>query len=544
MNQNSIINLLQKCTEYPNLQIGKSIHAYLIKPSFPSPYLHNHILNFYLKTSQLNYALNLFDKIPDRNSVTWSSIISGFVKHGCPDQALSLFSSMRVDTRVHPDEFTLVSAIKACALSENCVFLYQIYAYVVRVGFLSNVFVANAFLSGLVRCGKMLDATLVFDECVGKDVVSWNSMMSGYLKFCSFDLPGFWRRIGNEGVKPDHFSYATILADLSDLKFGFGVHSQLIKSGHGADVCVGNSLFNMYLKNSRMDDSLNVFREMSCRDVRSWTQLASGFLQYEEPGKALELISDMLKIGLNLNKFTLATALNACANLASVESGKMFHGLRIKLGYLVDVCVDNALIDMYAKTGCLDEARVVFLSMPSRSVVSWTSMIMGCGQNGQPKEALKFFDKMKTEIEPNYITFICVLYACSQGGFVDDGWKYFLSMSNDYRISPGEHHYACMVNLLGRAGHIKEAEKFILGMPFEPGVLVWQTLLAACKLHEDMETGKRAAEEAMKLDGIDPSTYVSLSNMFADLKNWDSVGTLRKVMENRDVKKVPGFSWI
>ncbi|XP_065880305.1 pentatricopeptide repeat-containing protein At2g03880, mitochondrial-like isoform X2 [Euphorbia lathyris] len=374
-------------------------------------------------------------------------------------------------------------------------------------------------------------------------------MLSGYLKCSSSELPNFWRQMISQGVKPDHFSYATIftgLADLSDIKFGFEVHSQLIKSGHGNDICVGNSLSDMYLKNWRMTDCLNVFDEMSCRDGRSWTQLASGFLQYDEPEKALYFISEMLKIGIKPNKFTLATALNACANLASIEYGKMFHTMRIKLGYLIDVCVDNALIDMYAKSGCLDEARVIFRSMPYRSVVSWTSMIMSCAQNGQAEEALNVFDEMKTEgsLEPNYITYICVLYACNQGGFIDEGWKYFLSMSNDYGISPGEDHYACMVNLLGRAGHIKEAEKLISGMPFEAGVLVWQTLLGACRLHGDMETGKRAAEQAMKLDGIDPSTYVLLSNMFAGLKNWESVGMLRKLMENRDVKKVPGFSWI
>ncbi|KAF2324410.1 hypothetical protein GH714_013688 [Hevea brasiliensis] len=455
---------------------------------------------------------------------------------------------MQHDSMLAPNEFTVVSALHACSLSENPIHMYQIYGHIVRLGFESNVFVVNAFVTALLRHGKLLEAKEVFDGCPNKDTVSWNAMMSGLLKHSYFQLPSFWYQMNCEGFKPDHFTFATVfsgLAAISDLNIGLQVHAQLIKSGHGADTCVGNSLCYMYMKNWRMLDGSEAFHEMNCTDVRSYTQMASNYLHCGDPGKALELITEMLKMGLRPNKFTLATALDACADLASLEDGKKVHGLRIKLGSQVDVCVDNALLDMYAKSGCMDEAWIVFRSMPNRSVVSWTAMIMGCAQNGQAREALEIFNEMRMEaVEPNHITFICVLYACSQGGFIDEGWKYFFSMTKDHGISPGEDHYACMVNLLGRAGHIKEAEELILSMPFKQGVLVWQTLLGACELHGDMETGKRAARHAIDLDQIDPSSYVLLSNMFAGLKNWESVRMLRKLMENRDVKKVPGSSWI
>jgi pentatricopeptide repeat protein len=147
-------------------------------------------------------------------------------------------------------------------------------------------------------------------------------------------------------------------------------------------------------------------------------------------------------------------------------------------------------------------------------------------------------------VQPNYITFISVLYACGQGGLVDEGWELFSSMTSDYGIPPQEDHYACMVNLLCRAGCIKEAEELILRMPFQPGVLVWKTLLGACHVYGDMEIGKRAAEHVLNLDRRDPSTYVVLSNLFAGFSNWDSVGMMRELMETRDVKKMPGSSWI
>uniref|UniRef100_A0A2P2IQE2 Pentatricopeptide repeat-containing protein n=1 Tax=Rhizophora mucronata TaxID=61149 RepID=A0A2P2IQE2_RHIMU len=183
--------------------------------------------------------------------------------------------------------------------------------------------------------------------------------------------------------------------------------------------------------------------------------------------------------------------------------------------------------------------------MHDYSDVTWATMILGCAQNGQPKDALEIFEEMRMQgVKPNYVTFICVLYACSQGGFVAEGWNYFSSMSCDHGISPGEDHYACMVDLLGHAGHIEEAEDLILNMPFQPGLLVWQTLLSACQLHGDIQTGKRAAELAMDLDGKDSKTYVLFSNMFSCLRNWEAVGMLRKAMKDRDVQKMPGSSWI
>ncbi|XP_059647197.1 pentatricopeptide repeat-containing protein At2g13600-like [Cornus florida] len=540
--------LLRRCVETHDLHKAKAIHAKFIKGALLSTlFLRNHLLNVHVKCGDLKSGLQLFEEMPEKNVVSWTAVIAGFVQHGCPEKALSLFCCMR-QNGMKPNEFTFVSALHACSFFESLTHAYQVYAMIVRFGFGSNVFLANAFLTALIRHNELSEASEVFEECQNKDIVSWNAMMTGYVQFSYSQVPGFWFRMNREGVKPDNFTFASVLtglADLSDLKTGLQVHAQLVKSGHGSEMCVGNSLVDLYLKNQNLVDGIKAFDEIPCRDVCSWTQMAAGCLNCGEASKALGVIREMRKLDVMPNKFTLATALNACANLASLEEGKKVHGLRIKLGDDVDVCVDNALIDMYAKCGCMEGALGVFRSMDDRSIVSWTSMIMGCAQNGHAREALKVFDEMRKEsVEPNYITFICVLYACSAGGLIDEGWKYFSSMTHDHGVSPGEDHYACMVNLLGRAGRIKEAEELIQGMPFQPGVLVWQTLLGACRLHGDIETAKRAAEHAFDLDKEDPSTYVLLSNMFAGLSNWEGVGTLRKLMEARDVKKMPGSSWI
>ncbi|KAE9620218.1 hypothetical protein Lal_00019460 [Lupinus albus] len=532
---------------------GRAIHAIFIKASFPvTLFLHNHLLNFYLKIKDLPSALKLFDEMPHKNVVSWSSLMAGFIHNASPSQSLSLFTRMHHEGLTIPNEFTLVSALHASSLAQNVTIHvpYQIYSLIVRLGLDSNIFLLNAFLSALVKHGKLDEALQVFETSHDKDIVSWNTMMAGYLQFSCEDIPGFWCCMNNNDIKPDNFTFATALTGLAALshshfRMGIQIHACLVKTGYGDDMCVGNSLVDMYLKNKKLVEGFRAFDEMPNKDVCSWSQMAAGCLQCGEPRKALDVIAQMRKIGVKPNKFTLATALNACATLASLEEGKQVHGLRTKLGSDMDLCVDNALLDMYAKSGCMDSAWGVFRSMSSRTVISWTSMIMACAQNGQSKEALQIFDEMrKTSVEPNYITFICVLYACSQGGFVNEGWTIFSSMAKDYGIFPGEDHYACMVNILGRAGLIKEAEELILRMPFKAGVLVWQTLLSACQLHGDVETGKLAAQHAIKQDQKDPSTYLLLSNMFAEFSNWDGVVILRELMETRDVKKVPGTSWI
>ncbi|XP_043715220.1 putative pentatricopeptide repeat-containing protein At3g15130 [Telopea speciosissima] len=548
MEEEKYSNWLKRCSDISSLDTGKAIHAKFVKESLLSSlFIYNHLLNMYAKSGDLQTALKLFEEMHERNVVSWSAIIAGLVQHGCPNEALSVFHRM-YRSGFRPNEYTLVSALNACSLSENSCQGYQIYAKIVQLGFESNVFLTNSFLTALIRHGKLVEAAEFFEKCPERDIVSWNAMIAGYLQLSYSEIPSFWYRMNHDGVRPDNFTFATVLtglASLSDLKMGLQVHAQLIKYGHGNEICVGNSLVDMYLKNRNLIDGSKVFDEMPEKDVVSWTQIASGCLQCGAPREALRLIEEMKKMGVKPNKFTLATALNACANLASLEEGKKAHGLRIKLGKDIDICVDNALLDMYAKCGCVDGAWVVFQLMHDRSVVSWTTMIMGFAQNGHAKEALDVFNRMRVEhIEPNYITFICVLYACSQGRFIVEGWEYFLSMTHEHGITPGEDHYACMVDLLGRAGHIKEAEALIQSMPFQAGVLVWQTLLGACRVHGDMETGKRAAAQALALDKEDPSTYVLLSNIFANTSDWDGVGELRELMEARDVKKMAGSSWI
>lgn len=452
---------------------------------------------------------------------------------------------LRCGTR--PNEFALVSALHAGSLSGGPAQARQVFSQVIRLGFESNAFLINAFLMALIRNDVFDEAVNLFEKCLIRDVVTWNSMIAGCLQFDCVKVWDLWRQMNLEGVNPDEYTFSSVLTGLatsSSLSNGLQVHAQLVKYGFRDDICVGNSLLHMYIKNRNLADGYKVFNELLQPDVAAWTQMASGCLHCGQPSEALEIIKLMKAAGICPNKFTLATELNACASLASLEQGKKVHGFRIKLGIEVDECVHNALIDMYSKCGSMKDACSVFCSMRERSVISWTTIIMGFAQNGFALEAIEAFEHMiSSNAKPNYITLICVLYACSQGGFVDIGWNYFTSMVKDYGILPGEDHYCCMVDLLGKAGKLTEAENLILGMPFEPSALVWQTLLGACRLHGELEMGKRAAENVLAIEKKDPSTYVLLSNMLAKSSNWDGVRRVRELMEYGEVKRVPGSSW-
>nr|ADE77588.1 unknown [Picea sitchensis] len=183
--------------------------------------------------------------------------------------------------------------------------------------------------------------------------------------------------------------------------------------------------------------------------------------------------------------------------------------------------------------------------MSNKNVVSWNAMIVGYGMHGHGEDALVLFTQMQQRgVKPNEITFISVLSACSHAGLVDEGWKCYNCMTLDYAITPTVEHYACMVDLLGRAGHLNEAWDFIEKMPIEPGASVWGAFLGSCRIHCNIELGERVAELLLNLDPDNAGYYVLLSNIYAAAGRWDDVAKVRKMMKEKDVKKSPGCSLI
>ncbi|KAG9456843.1 hypothetical protein H6P81_001351 [Aristolochia fimbriata] len=282
---------------------------------------------------------------------------------------------------------------------------------------------------------------------------------------------------------------------------------------------------------------------MVTADLVVWNSVIGAYAQNGNAEQALNLFKQMRRADFSPNQGTLTSAFRACTSSVMLELGRQVHVQVLKFDS--DLILENALLDMYCKCGSLEEAILLFERMKERDVISWSTMVSGLAQNGQSREALGLFKTMQQSgIRPNYITMVGVLFACSHAGLVDDGWYYYNSMKRLYGIEPGREHLGCMVDLLGRAGRVEEAAKFIDEMQLEADSVSWRTLLNACRVHRNVELAILAAKKVVEYDPEDIGAYVLLSNLYAESRRWRDVERVRETMRNRGVRKDPGCSWI
>lgn len=357
-----------------------------------------------------------------------------------------------------------------------------------------------------------------------------------------------YSQMQREGVLPDKFTFPFVLkacAGLADLQQGKGIHHDIIKRGVETNVYVDCALMDMYCKGRSVDNARRVFNKMSEQNVVSWTAMIAGYVQNGYANEALEAFCQMQVAGVKPNLVTLTSVLPVCDQLAALRLGEQFHNHIIKNEFQSDAFVASALIDMYTKCGSVEDAWQVFDKISKRDVALWNSMIVGYGMHGYGKEALGLFDRMQLEgVKPDHVTFIHILSSCSHSGLLDEGLQCFDCMSRYYHISPKVHHYACVVDLLGRKGCLVEAYDFIMNMPLQPDGVVWGALLTACRIHHNVEIGELAAERLFVLEPDNCGNYVIMSNIYADAGRWDDVKNVRMMMKHRGFKKRPGCSWI
>eukprot|EP01018_Ginkgo_biloba_P039769 Gb_41015 [translate_table: standard] len=440
----------------------------------------------------------------------------------------------------------LASTLQVCS---NTKVLKQVHARLLRNGIEQNVFLGTQLVTKYAICGSMEYARLVFDKIYEQDVVLWNAMIRGYAKYgLGEEGLRLYYQMQRSGIQPDKFTYPCILkacAKVSALQEGREIHDHIVRAGCDSDVYVGNSLIQMYAECGRLDDARQVFDKMPARDLVSWTKMIAGYAQKGHAKEALILFHEMQLADITPDPVTVVIVLPVCAHLGALQQGKWIHDYIIRSGFESDVFVGTALMDMYAKCGNVEIARNVFDKMSKRDVVSWNAMIGGYGIHGYGEAALALFSQMQqTHVMPDHVTFIGVLSACSHAGLVDEGWRYFDCMTHDYSITPAVEHYACMVDLLGRAGHLDEAQGFIRKMPLEPDAGVWGALLGACRIHCNIELGECVAEYLFDLEPEHSGYYVLLSNIYAAAGRWDDMEKVRTIMKDRGVKKTPGRSLI
>ncbi|XP_068646727.1 pentatricopeptide repeat-containing protein At1g20230 [Aristolochia californica] len=509
---------LKACAGLSALQVGRQIHNLVSVSGFGSdPFVQSSLAHMYVKCGEMSEARKMFDRMGQRNVVSWSAMVSGYAREGYIGEAMELFEKMR-DSGVEP-----------------------------------NLVSWNGLIAGFNQSGHSAEAVSILKEMHTQGFKPDGTTISSV-------LPS--------------------VGDLSDLVTGLQIHDCVIKNGSAADACVVSALVDMYGKcrstknmmqvfdemvemdvascnalvtglsrNGLVEDALRVFKQLKRQQIElnvvSWTSMVACCAQNGKDIEALELFREMQTVGIKPNSVTVPCLLPACANIAALTYGKAIHCYSLRQGIFEDVYVSSALVDMYAKCGKIWGARVVFNAIPLKNVVSWNAIIGGYSMHGKAKEAIHMFNLMQESGQkPDRISFTCVLSACSQSGLIKEGRGYFHSMFHEHGITVRMEHYACMVNLLGRVGRLEDAYKMITQMPAEPDACVWGALLSSCRIHGNTILGETAAEELFRLEPRNAGNYVLLSNIYASKRMWDGVNRVRERMKHIGLKKDPGCSWI
>ncbi|QCE07702.1 structure-specific endonuclease subunit SLX1 [Vigna unguiculata] len=559
--EHSLLHLLQLCIDLRAQKPAQQSHAQILANGYAqNVFLATRLVSAYATCGGLRSSRFVFESVEAKNVYLWNSLINGYVKNHNFHQAFALFGEMGRNG-VLPDDYTLATVFKVSGELEDLVSGRLIHGKSVRVGFVSDVVVANSLMAMYCRCGEFAQAVKVFEEMPQRNVGSFNVVISGCaaLGICNSpshdDLWKFFVRMQCEGFMADAFTVASLLplccSDSGKWDYGRELHCFVVKNGFdlkmGLDVHMGSSLIDMYSRSKRVVIGRKVFDQMRNRNVYVWTAMINGYVQNGAPEDALVLLREMqMKDGIRPNKVSLVSVLPACASLAGLTGGKQIHGFSIKMELNDDVSLCNSLIDMYSKSGSLDYAKRAFESDSYfKDGISWSSMISAYGLHGRGEEAVVTYHKMLQEgFKPDMITVVGVLSACSKSGLVDEGISIYKSLMTKYDIKPTVEICACVVDMLGRSGQLDQALEFIVEMPIDPGPSVWGSLLTASVMHGNSRTRDLAYRHLLELEPENPSNYISLSNTYASSRRWDVVSEVRTRMKERGLKKIPGCSWI
>ncbi|OWM78906.1 pentatricopeptide repeat-containing protein At2g35030, mitochondrial-like isoform X2 [Punica granatum] len=462
------------------------------------------LLGGYVKLGEISEAERLFKKMPHKNVISWNTMIDGYAQNGQIDLALELFQKM-------PEK---------------------------------NVVSWNTVLAALAQCGRIDEARRVFDEMPRRDVISWTAMITGLSRNGMVDEA---RNLFYGMPERNTVSWNAMITGYAQngrVDEAFDLFERMPER----DLPSWNTMITGFIQNHDMERAQKLFDEMPRRNVVSWTTMISGYVQDGQHEEALKVFAKMLREdGVKPNQSTFVSVLGACSDSAGLCEGQQIHQVISKTTYQDTAFVVSALINMYSKCGELGTARKMFDdgSSSQRDLVSWNGIIAAYAHHGCGKEAIRLFNEMvKLGLKPNDVTYVGLLSACSHAGLVEEGLKYFDELMRDGSIQIREDHYACLVDLCGRAGRLQEAFDLIKRLQTKASGAVWGALLAGCNLHGNSEIGKLAAERLLEVEPENPGTYLLLSNIYALTGKWREAAVVRSRMKDDGLKKQPGCSWI
>ncbi|MQL94653.1 hypothetical protein Taro_027319 [Colocasia esculenta] len=541
---------LKACADLSMRPAGEQVHCMALVMGFASDgYVQNSLMGMYVSCGDVVEAGKVFGGMRARTVVSWNTMISGLFQNGYAEKALALYDQMAA-AGVELDRATVVSVLPACACLGDLLRGRQVHMSVNEKGFGGHVGVKNSLIDMYSKCGSLKDARVVFeDEACQRDVVSWTALIGGYIlhKFPSEAL-SLAHEMMASGTKPNAVTMASLLSACTSSSslttHGKCLHGSSVRLSLESDIIVETALIDMYAKCGSIHLSLSVFANGSKRRA-TWNALISSYAHHNLPTKAVNSFKQMLSEAVLADLATITSVLPAYSDLADLRQARNIHGYLVSMGFHRQIEVATGLMDVYAKTGSLETAHELFDGLPAKDMVSWSAIIAGYGLHGHARTAITLFERMEASgVEPNEVTFTSMLYSCSHAGLVDEGLYFFRRMIESPRVRPEAEHYACIVDLLGRAGRLGEAYGLIRAMPFEPNHAVWGALLGACVIHGNVELGEQAAGHLFDLEPENTGNYVLLGNIYSAVGRWKDAENVRNLVKRRGLKKEPGCSLI
>ncbi|KAI4384000.1 hypothetical protein MLD38_009775 [Melastoma candidum] len=550
INKVSIVTALLAAGELRMLEKGVEIHKLATEKGVNvDVVVATPIMTMYAKCGVLQKAQELFEEISDRDVVAWSALMAAFGQSGYPEMALSLFRDMQHQA-VRPNRITLASILPACAELVSPALGKSIHCYALKHDVVSDTSVGTALVSMYAKCGCSNQALTIFENMHCKDVVTWNAIINGYSQAnAPFSAIGMFKKLQESGLCADAGTMVVTLtacASINDLSLGTPIHTLVIGRGFESDCHVMNALIDMYSKCGDLSSAAYLFHyaDFSKDDV-SWNIMIAGYMHTGEAEGALSIYYHMRSMNILPNAVTFVSVVPAATQLTAVREGMAFHASIIQMGLLSNLLVGNSLIDMYGKSGRLDLSRRCFDEMENKDTVSWNSLLAGYALHGQGSDAIALFSLMQLRhVEIDSVSYLSMLSACRHAGLIEQGRQIFNSMVESHQIKPNVEHYACMVDLLGRAGLFDETIHLIEKMPMEPDAGLWGALLGACKMHSNVKLGEFAYQKLTKLEPGNPVHFVVLSGIYARSGQWTDAGVTRSRLKDAGLRKNPGYSWL
>ncbi|KAJ7945874.1 pentatricopeptide repeat-containing protein, mitochondrial [Quillaja saponaria] len=598
---------------------GRQIHGHALKLGLSGEvYIENSLLGMYWKYGEVENAVQLFEKMYEKDVVSWNNMISGYCKLGDYRGSLTVLKHMIRECGLYPNRVACLSALSSASSIQSLILGQEVHGYAVKSGLDVDVFLVSGLIEMYMKCGDVRYAEHVFRSALVQEDVAANTVWT-VLVLCSQtselvigkQIHGFilasglvkdvrvetalldmyfkcgdpetglkiffssknrnlimWGSVitncaqcGNptEALKlfsnfilehgfADSILLLAALRSCSSLSLksrGLEIHALAVKMGIDSDIFVGSALVDFYAKCGDVKTSEKVFHGLTSRDIISWNSLMSSYAQNDCTDGALKAFRDLQYEQIAPNNVTIACLLSVCAHLSILILCMEVHCYVLRRGFESNVLVSNSLIAAYAKCGDMNGSWILFEKMPERTEVSWNSIILSLGIHGRTDEMFGVYEKMKgVGMRPDHATFTALLSACSHGGRVDMGWKYFQSMVEDYKLEPKVEHYTCMVDLLGRAGHLKQAYDLIMSMPCVSDDRIWGSLLGSCKIHGNEKLAELVANHIFKLDPTSIGYHVLLANLYEDFGKWNEVTRIRSKVKDMRLRKQPGCSWI